>query len=483
MNKIIYKFIISVLIFSICSTEIIASTIIPLGLKPFDFFYDKMEKFELNNTDAYLYTVAPYIIEKNKFDLAPLSFLQFDSKENINLFFIGSELFNSQTLHSHESLETIRAGLSGSFGNNIFFYSNISLDEQKAEDPNYTGKKWHGLAGGVEQSFLNIRFKHIDIFVGRFKSFWGIKKSLLLSESNALDGFQYTFTYKRLALTYRLAKLNQLNTDLTTSIFNNRYFAGHRLDIRLHKKLNVGLFESIIFGGIGRTIEMNYLNPLLSYHVEQLNNNLNDNSFLGADFRYYPIKKIKLYGQLLIDDYQIEKKSQGDQEPNQYGAIIGGYVSDIVESYDLRIEYIKITNRTYNQAYERNRYTFENKSLGYFNANDFDKLNLTLSKWISPLSFAALHYSYKRKGEGNITDEWSEPWFEVSGDYTEQFPYGIVEKTNRISGQFKGFLFKNFYLDAEAGFENITNRDNREQGSLNNKFITISLFTFFSTKM
>lgn len=483
MNKRFLRLIISLLIINIFSTNIFALPIIPLGLKPFDFFYDKMEKFELYHHNTYLYAVAPYAIEKNTLTLAPLSFLQSDLHKNINLFFIGGESFNSQTLQSSQSLEIIRAGLSGIFGKNIFFYSNISLDEQKAQDPNYLGKKWHGLAGGVEQSFLNVRFKQLNIFVGRFKSFWGIKKSLLLSESNALDGFQYTFTYKRFALTYRLAKLDQLETDLTTSIFNNRYFAGHRLDIRLHKKLNVGLFESIIFGGIGRTVEMNYLNPLLSYHVEQLNNNINDNSFLGVDFRYYPIKNFKLYGQLLIDDYQIEKKSQGDQEPNQYGAIIGGYISDIVQSYDLRMEYIKITNRTYNQAYERNRYIFENRSLGYFDTNDFDKLKLTLSKWITPLRSIALHYSYKRKGEGNITDEWSEPWLEQNNDYSEPFPFGVVEKTNRISGQFKGFLLKNFYLDVEAGFENITNRNNREQDSLQNTFISISLITFFSKRM
>lgn len=482
MNKLIYKIIILILLISIHSTVIIASTVIPLGLKPFDFLYDKMEKFEVTHQDNQLYTIAPYIIEKNKIDIAPLSFLQFDSENKINLFLIGSTSFGSQTLESTVSLETIRAGLSGKF-NNIFIYSNIFLDEQKAKDTTYIGKKWRGLAGGVEQSFLNAKFKHLDIFIGRFKSFWGIKKSLVLSEANALDGFQYRFTYKKISLTYRLAKLDQLQAELTTSIFNNRYFVGHRLDLKLHKKLRVGLFESIIFGGIGRTVEMNYLNPLMSYHVEQLNNNLNDNSFLGFDFTYYPIQNTKLYGQLLIDDYQIEKESQGDQEPNQYGMIIGGYIADIVKTYDARFEYIKITNHTYNQAYDRNRYIFENNALGYFNTNDFDRINISASKWITPNNSVSLHYSYQRKGEGNIIDFWSEPWFEANGEYSEPFPYGIVEKTNRISGQFKGFLFENFYLDAEAGLENITNRNNVVQNSQQNKFITIRLFTFFSKGM
>ncbi len=478
-NK-LYRFIFFILSISIYSAKISASTLLPLGIELFDFVYDKMEKYEATQQDIYIYTIAPYLIPKNTVDITPLNFLKYNSNKKINIFAIGTETFTTQTFSSGESLETIRAGLSGMFNKNIFFFSNISLDENKAEDKLYSGKKWRGLAGGVEQSFLFAQFKHFNIFAGRFKSFWGIKKSLLLSESNALDGLQYTVTYKKISLTYRLAKLNQLETSLTTSVFDNRYFAGHRIDVRLHKKLRIGLFESIVFGGIGRTVEFNYLNPLMSYHAEQLNNDVNDNSFLGADFTYYPIQKTKIYGQLLIDDYQIENNSQGDQEPNQYGFIIGGYSVDFIKSYDVRLEYIKVTNRTYNQAFERNRYIFENKSLGYFNTNDFDKINLSVTKWFSPLRSLSLHYTHLRKGEGTITDTWTEPWLETNGDYSETFPYGIVEKSNRLSGQFKSFLGSYFYLDLEAGIENIKNKNNSIQNSQQNKFLTIKLFTFFS---
>ena len=74
MNKLIYKIILLILLISIHSTVIIASTVIPLGLKPFDFLYDKMEKFEATHQDNQLYTISPYIIEKNKIDISPLSF-------------------------------------------------------------------------------------------------------------------------------------------------------------------------------------------------------------------------------------------------------------------------------------------------------------------------------------------------------------------------------------------------------------------------
>ncbi len=483
MCKTVCKFIALVLILSSQFVSVHAQTLLPLGLHPYDFVYDKLERYESIHQDQFRYSVAPYIIPKDNSQIAPLSFLQNDNVKRINLFVIANESFQSQTISSAESYETIRAGLSGMFKDNIYLYTNISLDEQKAKDESYTGKKWRGFAGGVEQSFVVAQFKNFDITVGRFKSFWGIKKSLVLSESNALDGFQYSYSYKKVSLTYRFARLDQLETDLSTEIFDNRFFAGHRLDFRLHKKLRVGLFETIIFGGVGRTAEFNYLNPLMSYHAEQLDNNVNDNSFLGFDFTYYPIVNSKLYGQVLIDDYQIEDESQGDQEPNQYGIIFGGYFADLISSYDMRVEYVKITNRTYNQAFERNRYTFENRSLGYFESNDFEKINLSCIKWLSPHSSLSLNLTYQQKGEGNISDTWTEPWLDSDESYSEPFPFGVVEKTNSVSAQYRGFLYNNFYLDAEIGIENIYNRNNVIQDSENNNFITISIYTFFSKKM
>ena len=482
MYKNIVRLSLSLLLFILVSISSVSATVLPLGIHPYDFIYQSIEKNETIKQDYYFYTVAPYQLENNSQFLSTLSFLQ-TSENKINYFLIGTESFGSETFQKPIFHEVLRAGITGQLSTHFSLYSNISLDESKAKDAGYVGKKWRGLAGGVEQSFITAQFKNFDLHLGRFRSFWGIQKSLLLAESNALDGFQYSFHYKKISFTYRFAKLNQLQTDLQTTVFDNRYFAGHRFDIRLHKKLKLGIFESIIFGGVGRTAEFNYLNPLMSYHAEQLNNNVNDNSFIGGDFVWYPKQNYKLYGQLFIDDYQIEKETQGDQEPNEYGFILGGYAVNLLPSYDLRIEYIKITNRTYNQAYERNRYTFENNSLGYFNENDFDKTNISFTRWLSTKSSASLNFSYKRKGEGNISDSWTEPWLDSNEPYYETFPFGTVEKTTTVSGQYKGFLYNNFYIDAQLGIEQIKNRNNVISDSEQNGFVRILLYTFFSGKI
>jgi len=39
---------------------------------------------------------------------------------------------------------------------------------------------------------------------------------------------------------------------------------------------------------------------------------------------------VNLFGQLVVDDWQIDNKSQGDQEPNEYGLLVGGYLADFL---------------------------------------------------------------------------------------------------------------------------------------------------------
>ena len=480
MNHSIKKIICFLLFLTVYPVSIHAVSLIPIGQPEYNFLYKTFERQETELADSFEYQLAPYNNSDLKFELSALEFLHPKQTDKFNLFFFAGENFSVCENNRSTAFEKIRGGLTVTPYHNIYVYSSFSLDEQKAEDDNYHGKKWRGLAGGVDQSFLFFHSKQIDITAGRFKSFWGIKKSLVLSGANALDGLEYTLKYRKLALSYRIAKLNQLNNDLDNSIFENRYFAGHRLDIHINSKLRIGLFETLVFGGVGRTIEFNYLNPILFYHSDQLNDDINDNTYLGLDFTFYPKNKMKLYGQLFVDDFQIEKKSQGDREPNQYGLIIGSYLTNVVPSFDIRAEYIKVSNRTYNQVFDRNRYLFNNHSIGYFDKNDFDEIRFELFKWISAFSGVGLNYSFTRQGEGRITDEWSEPWLDTDGDYKEPFPSGVVEKTQQLSGQIQGFFFKHFYLDAQAGWNSSKNFNHINQNERSILFLQLNLSTFVS---
>ena len=77
--------------------------------------------------------------------------------------------------------------------------------------------------------------------------------------------------------------------------FENRFFAGHRLDIHFSRQLRIGFSETIIYGGPGRQIDLVYLNPIMAFHAAQLNEGINDNTLLGFDFSYTAARGVRFF--------------------------------------------------------------------------------------------------------------------------------------------------------------------------------------------
>jgi hypothetical protein len=166
----------------------------------------------------------------------------------------------------------------------------------------------------------------------------------------------------------------------------------------------------------------------LWYHAYQLNSGIDDNTLVSLGLDYRHAGRFWVYGELLIDDFQIEKKSRGDYEPDQLGFLVG------LEAYDLGLtgstiglEYARINNWTYNQGRPHNRYINRNYPIGFPDGPDNDILSWGYSWWVS----AALRLSYlgsvHRSGEGSIDAVWSAPWL-YTDDYSEPFPTGTIER-------------------------------------------------------
>jgi hypothetical protein len=296
-----------------------------------------------------------------------------------------------------------------------------------------------------------------------------------------MDGLAYTYRLGRLALSYRLARLDGLSPERDgVDQFVNRYLAGHRLDAHLGYGLRVGVFETVIFGGAGRSVDFFYLNPIIFFHSSQLNEGMDDNTFLGFDFTYKPTGGLKIYGQLLVDDFQIENELPGDQEPNEIALQIGFYKLNLMAGVDIRAEYERVTNRTFNQIFERNRYLYHGQLISGARGNDYDKINLSADRWLSEFRLVKVNLSYLRQGEGRVSGDWTEPWLDSTGTYSEPFPTGTVWKTLHLSAGFNGFISEFAFVSFEAGIELHKNylhiiRQSKELPFANLK---ISLFIF-----
>ena len=372
--------------------------------------------------------------------------------DKARVFVIGTERFQSHKGESPRDFFSGQLGLRYRFSR--YFDASIvfKMDRERALSPDYTGKKWRGLAGETETAAIYFHRDGLRLTLGRQRLFWGPRPvNLLLSETALpLDLFAVDYDRGRLGFHCFFARLDQSRPDSIDFVrhegydfaADNRYLVGHRLDMRLHRTLRVGLFETSVFGGNGRMPEMYYLNPLQFFHGAQLNEGANDNTILGFDFTWLPRRGLRLYGQMIVDDFQIDDESQGDQEPDELGVMCGLACAPLTPSLwpDLGLEYTRVTNRTYHQTHARNRYLYRNEPLGHPLGPDADSVAVSMRWWPRGHQSVKLDLAWVRHGESSLQGPWTEPWDESEGDYHEPFPTGVIERKLAAQLTWQGYL-------------------------------------------
>jgi hypothetical protein len=142
-----------------------------------------------------------------------------------------------------------------------------------------------------------------------------------------------------------------------------KYSALHHLSINLGKKLNIGLFENVIFARRDslqtKGFELNYLNPIIFYRAVEHSLNSSDNVLLGMDFKWLFLKSFSLYGQLVLDEFvKNEVFTRSGWWANKW-AIQGGlkYINVFgINNLDLQLEYNTARPYTYTHHYREQNY-------------------------------------------------------------------------------------------------------------------------------
>ena len=200
------------------------------------------------------------------------------------------------------------------------------------------------------------------------------------------------------------------------------------------------------------------------------------------DFTYYLNNRHKFYGQFLIDDFQIDSEVRDDNEPDEIGILFGIHTINLFDLVDARLEYLKITNRTYNQIYERNRYENRGELIGHPFGPDGDRYSISFIKWFGNNKKVSLDLIYRRKGEGRYDDFWTTPWEDVD-NYSEPFPTGVVEKSFLTSIGFTGYIKPYLYIDAASGIDFVEDYYHSKGLNKTIPFFSIRLSLLLSTRL
>ena len=354
------------------------------------------------------------------------------------------------------------------------------FDTDGALVPTFHGREWrNGLTGDARQAYVLLQFGAVDVVLGRDDLRWGPsdRSSLLLSAyAPALDQMGLRLRIGPITASSFAGSLDDMTLDQPTAqapgdtlpagTVVRRHISGHRVEWRISPAVTIGVAETIVYGGEDRGLEAEYLIPVNVYYAAQWNSGVNDNALLGLTAEVRPSRGSELYGELLVDDAQIDNESPADQEPFEGGFLVGGRLYDPLhlEGAALRAEYAKIWPYTYNQSLPWNRYLYHDQPIGFDLGSDAQAVRVALSRWAGPRFTWSLDGRYEERGATRIQDPWPVP---VNGpDSLNQFPThdgfptGTVERRRRISGEVWFHPKPGIDLRLGGGWVDVKNLDN-----------------------
>lgn len=303
------------------------------------------------------------------------------------------------------------------------------FDTRLKYDPEFFGKKDRIIAGRNAEAYVSAQWRYGEVFFGSLDRNWGppAADGLLVSSSPySYDHFGLTIGTPGIHLQAILTQLDDLPD--ATGVANHRYFVAHRVVLRPPGATTVGLWEGSILAGPNRQLEPWYANVLSLGLLAQYDRGTTANNQLGLDIQSR-IARITVFGQLLIDDIQIDRSDPGDQEPTAYALTVGAQGGVRTAGVAWTAFYTQVANLTYRTPNPTE--TVMSRGVGLArNFSDYDQLTLRGSLLAAPGVLLAPEITVLRQGEGDFRLPY--PPVAAFGT-TKPIFSGVVERTVRLA--------------------------------------------------
>ncbi|MDD7884469.1 gliding motility protein RemB [Flavivirga sp. 57AJ16] len=294
--------------------------------------------------------------------------------------------------------------------------------------------------------FINVQFGHGKNFIGDGY------RSLLLSDVTSPHPF--------LKLNTKFWKIKYTNTwmwlkDVRPEVvadkaFLTKYIANHYLSWNVSKRLNIGLFESVLWTNSNdRGFDINYLNPIIFFRAIEFETGQGaGNALLGASAKYKWNDHVNVYGQFILDEFSLSDVKGGEKSwKNKFGYQLGlKYFNAFkVDNLLLQFEYNSVRPYTYSHNTIVLNYAHNNQPMAHLWGANFSEAILIgryrYKRWFVD---AKLIYGVRGLDFNDGTDNFSYGG-DVYRDYNDR-PFD----TNVKVGQ--GIKTKTFNGNLQAGY-------------------------------
>jgi len=178
-----------------------------------------------------------------------------------------------------------------------------------------------GYLSYTPNKFFNFQFGNGKNFIGD-----GYRSLLLSDISTPYPYLKITTSFWKIRYTNLWMWISDVRKEnLSNGVHARKYAAIHYLDINITKRLNLGLFESVITDNANGTgADINFFNPVIFYrNVEFSRGQKGGNALLGLTTKYKFTNNIIGYSQLLLDELSFGSITQKGNWKNKYALQLG----------------------------------------------------------------------------------------------------------------------------------------------------------------
>ncbi|MFC7357961.1 gliding motility protein RemB [Jejudonia soesokkakensis] len=295
--------------------------------------------------------------------------------------------------------------------------------------------------------------KYFNIQLGHGKQFIGDGYRSLFMSDNAspYPFFKLNTTFWKIKYTNTWMSLRDVRSAVTEDgSFRTKYMANHYLSYNVTKRLNIGLFESVIWQNDNdRGFDFNYINPVIFYRaIEFSTGSRGGNALIGLSAKYKLSDQINAYGQLIIDEFSSSDVLGGEGSfKNKTGYQLGVkyYNAFGVDNLYLQAEYNRVRPYTYSHNTVVLNYGHNNQSLAHTLGANFSEF-LAIVRYRNHRIFADAKVVLAKRGfEYNTTEDS----FFYGGDIYGTEDDRISDLGNELA---QGNTTDFFHAEVEAGY-------------------------------
>ena len=294
--------------------------------------------------------------------------------------------------------------------------------------------------------FLNLQFGHGKNFIGD-----GYRSLFISDVASPHPYLKLNLSFWKIKYTSTWTWLRDVRRDVEVDgAYMPKYIATHFLSWNVSKRLNIGLFESVIWNNANnRGFDINYLNPIIFFRAIEFETGQDaGNALLGLSSKYKLNDNMNLYGQLIIDEFATSDVSAGDKSwRNKFGYQLGYkyYNAFKVDNLMLQLEYNRVRPYTYSHNTIVLNYGHANQSMAHLWGANFSEF-VIIGRYHYKRWFGNAKFIFGKRGLdfNDGTDDFSYGG-DIYRDYNDRpFDTGVT------IGQ--GNKTTSFFANVQAGY-------------------------------